>query len=444
MKDLSTKFINERHQLENQIRQCTSKIGEYQHENSVLRADNEKLATDIFNRQNEINAWKERLASLEKQQQSRIEQLTLEYEAKKKYEIEMALHDRESRFVGDKSNLETTNKLLKQKNIEYENKMTGLFQEITRLSKLNEDRINEIESWKVKYLEFEKNVNFHLEDIRNKWEEEKRQDMEAFAKQVSSKFIEERSIIDNQILAVKSKLTEAENKLTAVVVENEKLRFQLATINHDLDTWKGKYSQLEKQKTSDFELIRQNMEQEKRSHVERELKAQQSKVAVENGNNEIKLKESRTKIVELEQRNQFLMAELDRITRLLDERMKELELCKQQYSHLDHDKYAEMEEVRIQLDGIRRSTVGNHEYQVRFAAERAAYETQIMQLRQKLAEYELRINDYAKDNQRLNQLYFEKQKEAEAARDRVTSSSDVDGLKKELEYYKSRSFVRNH
>jgi len=146
----------------------------------------------------------------------------------------------------------------------------------------------------------------------------------------------------------------------------------------------------------------------------------------------------------LEQRNQFLSTELDRVTRLLDERTKEVEHWKSQLAEFEHEKQIEIEEVRIQFEGLRRSQVGISDHGIRFAAERSAFETQIMQLRQKLSEFELKITDLTKENQRLNHLYSDKQREflmisQQYSTERGGNSNELDQARQELEFYRNNN-----
>jgi len=243
---------------------------------------------------------------------------------------------------------------------------------------------------------------------------------------------------------LRNRLSEVEGQLSRTILENEKLRQQCEILGHENEGWKQRYNSLEKQRTTDLENLRQGMELERKATLDRELKNQEIKLSMEKNAAESKVKEYRQKIVELEQKNQFFTVELERLTKLLDERMRELESWKARFAELEHNKSIEVEEVRIQFDSMRRSQIGINDHSVRFAAERSAFETQIMQLRQKLCEFELRITDLTKENQRFNQLYAEKQKEVEMITQRSSSdkggySYEVEELRRELDNYRRNS-----
>ena len=62
---------------------------------------------------------------------------------------------------------------------------------------------------------------------------------------------------------------------------------------------------------------------------------------------------------------------------------------------------------------------------MRFQAEKTALEAQIMQYKHKVAELEAIIIDVTKDTQRLNNLFYEKNKEVESLKNQIGSGDFV-------------------
>ncbi len=87
------------------------------------------------------------------------------------------------------------------------------------------------------------------------------------------------------------------------------------------------------------------------------------------------------------------------------------------------------------------------DYEIRFQAERSSYETHIMQLKHKINELEATNFDYNKDIERLNGLYTETKKQAEAFKNRYgsldqSSVGELDLLRRENEQLKKINWVR--
>jgi len=86
------------------------------------------------------------------------------------------------------------------------------------------------------------------------------------------------------------------------------------------------------------------------------------------------------------------------------------------------------------------------DYEIRFQAERSSYETQIMQMKHKIAELEATNVDYNKEIERLNGLYTETKKQAEAFKNRYgsldqSSVGEIDILRRENEHLKKTIWV---
>jgi len=85
------------------------------------------------------------------------------------------------------------------------------------------------------------------------------------------------------------------------------------------------------------------------------------------------------------------------------------------------------------------------DFEVRFQAERTAYEAQIMQYKHKISELEAIIIDITKESQRMTGLYHEKSSELELLKKRGSSEAygleDFDKLLKENERLKKDVIV---
>jgi chromosome segregation ATPase len=443
-KALTSKFLSERSELENQIRQLKGTLQEYEKHSSGFSFEIEKSNSEKKALLQEIEIWKSNIANLEKANAIKIKDLESQFESRRKYELEISLRESESKWGSEKATYDASVKLFKQKITEYENRITILTQEVDRQSKIGIDRMNEIESWKLKYAQLEKNVNIHLEEIKLQWEGQKQKDLEAYAKALYAKFGDEKGQLETQINFFKTKYAESEDKYNRFFIESDTMRKQFDQLKADCESWRSRYQQLENSKNMELEHTKASMEHEKKAHVDRELKNHELKSQVERSQTEAKLKDLQKKMVEYEGKLVYLTQEVDRLTRLLMDKEKELDNWKMKTAEVDHQRITEVEEAKIQFESLRRSSIGQSDTQIRFAAERSAFETQIMQLRQKLSEYELRIGDLSKENQRVNQLIVDKQKELQMisekfSHERGGSSYEMEELKRELDMYRRQN-----
>ena len=88
------------------------------------------------------------------------------------------------------------------------------------------------------------------------------------------------------------------------------------------------------------------------------------------------------------------------------------------------------------------------DYEVRFKAERAAYEAQILQFKQRLEELEVTVKDLTSENERLNALYLERRRENDKLKlrqsnvEQSSNTHETELLRKEIESLRREKFVQ--
>ena len=125
----------------------------------------------------EIENWKSRNGMLEKNNQLQIDELTVQLENKKKSEVDMNVREVSAKFNLETSSLENQLKIHKQKISDLENKCIILGAEIERLVQLNLERMNEVDSWKIKYGNLDKNTVLRMEELTIHYEIQKKNEM---------------------------------------------------------------------------------------------------------------------------------------------------------------------------------------------------------------------------------------------------------------------------
>jgi len=136
----------------------------------------------------------------------------------------------------------------------------------------------------------------------------------------------------------------------------------------------------------------------------------------------------------------YLSVELDRVQSQLEEKTQEAENLKRELQRVEETKVREIQAMQQNYENLRRNALQVSDQDVRYQAEKAALETEIMQHRQKIGEYELQIRELIQDNQKSKDSNYELQKEVDALRAQTNDLTaahpkfdNVDELKRENE-----------
>jgi len=294
---------------------------------------------------------------------------------------------------------------------------------------------------KIKMNQMEKGHALHIQDMSHQNELQKRAEMDNLTKHWSGKMQDDRVMYETQIKNCKQKINDYENRLANSAADLERLNHQLEDKSSEADAWRTRHVNLEKAKTIELDEQAIHHEHEKKAALGRELGDQGLKHAVEKAQLELKIKDFKQKNIDLENRTGYLAMEVERLNRQLEEMTKDMDMLRGRYAQLEQEKDNEIDDLLDQCDDMKKQCLINEDQQIRFEAERSALETQIMQLRQKLAEHEGTIADLSKETQKYHGLYNDKLYEAEELRSRLNSfdgehTSEIHDLIKEVDLYK--------
>jgi len=441
MKDLTDRFSLERNALENQIRQLKIRIAELEGQLHEAEETNERIAAELRDRHGENEGLRSRFMELERNADNNMRDLQEKMEKQKLAEVDEVMRKATASSQIERMALESQNLGLQQKLQEYENKFALLSAEIKRLTDLNMDRNNELEEMKIQYGSLEKNAQIRMEQMRVQLEIQHRNEKETIISDLSNRFAQEKQDYENQLRGFRQQIIEYENKVILLTNEIERLNAALKDKAQEIELWKGKLATLERVKSQELEEARQRAEIDKKIAIDQKINELTNKFKVEKAQLEAKVKELRGRNIELENKMTFFKVEIERLNTLYDDRTREVDTWKDKYAQLENSRFIEIEEVRTQFETLKRSSLQMSDYEIRFQAERSSYETQIMQMKHKIAELEATVFDYNKEIERLNGLYTETKKQAEAFRNRYgsldqSSVGELDLLRKENENLK--------
>ena len=186
MRELTAKFIGERNGLENQIRNLKSKILEHENKYTILTNEIARKEYELNQDSCEIEAWRGRYSNLEKNHSMYIEELEMQFDSNKKFELEMIIRELTSKHHTEKLHFENQIKLLKNKNFDAENKINLLTNEVEKLNNSLMEKLGEIDAWKGKYQQLEKQFALQIQDINHQNEVIKKSE---FVKKISKSSI---------------------------------------------------------------------------------------------------------------------------------------------------------------------------------------------------------------------------------------------------------------
>ena len=167
MRELTTKFINERNGFETQIRNLKLKILEQENKFAMLVKENDRKEHELNENLSEIEAWRGRYANMEKNHNIHIEELDIQFENNKKSELEMVARELTSKHNTERSQLENQIKQLKNKNFDLDNKTSLLTNEVGKLNQSVMEKLTDVDIWKGKYQQLEKQHALQIEDINH-------------------------------------------------------------------------------------------------------------------------------------------------------------------------------------------------------------------------------------------------------------------------------------
>ncbi len=251
----------------------------------------------------------------------------------------------------------------------------------------------------------------------------------------------ERQALEGEILGLRQKCMDLEDKVRILSDDNQ----QLSIINEerlvDIETWKQRFEHLERQKITELESMRREYDERLKEEVERSMRLMKE-------GPEATITELRREKISLEERAFNLNREIEKLRDYLNSSVEEVEDWRGRYSELESLRAQEISELRRQFENFRKANVDLKEIQVKFAAERTAYETQILQLQQKVVDLENQVEMFMSENERITTLSLERLKEVELWRKKHGQSDEdytlqVTELRNQLEMFKSNNYVRN-
>ena len=298
---------------------------------------------------------------------------------------------------------------------------------------------------------------YQLKDAQDKWNQEKA-DLENLLHRYT-KENEDINTINQQKTAeiemirkemsfqevIRQRSLDLENKIMVLLGENDSISNLNEERLKEIEELKIKISQIEQNHDLHINELSRKHEEVKKSTVHKEVKDMNDKHGTEISALESKIFQLKQTISTNENKFDYLEGEADRLKSLINFKQVELDDQKKFYQNLELNMAHDLDYLRQQFETYKKANIDIVSLQIKFEAERTTYQTQIIQLKEKIAQLESRIEILKNENERGNILYTERIIEIDNLKKKFkeleenTSHQNSD-LRAELDYLKNNSF----
>ena len=184
----------------------------------------------------------------------------------------------------------------------------------------------------------------------------------------------------------------------------------------ELDSWKTKYTQLERSSAAEIEKLKSDNELNLKNSLEQQASDLTIKFTNDRNILEASLNKLKLKSAELELKSMLFIIEIDRQIQSGIEKDKDLELARIRHLQLEQMHYDEIEGLKNDFENMLRSRieVELREAGNRWALEKSNLDNQIKGMKIRLAEMENSLGLMSGENERLNIQLTDKLRETEA------------------------------
>jgi len=385
IKDITGRFSNEKIAFEDQIRQLKNRISEIEVKLSIAQNQNEALSQNLEENYNEMEILRNRCFELEKEVV-----LSSQRESAKR-----ASPQKERENASLRAQIEE----LENKNQEYFKDLALLTTEIERISRINLDLKGEAENLRIKAESLERRSQVEIDQTKIKLEMQFREERDNMSKDINARYLAEIKNYDVQTMDLRRKIIDYESDMSLLTNEIQRLSALLSDKNEELEVWKERTKRSEQSKNQELYEITQKRDFDQRVVLEQELRNLVDHFSIEKAQYDFKIKDLHQKNLDYENKIAAISAELDKFKSLYEETES---IKRQLATNPEHPNFVEFEEMRIHLETLKRSSLQISDYEIRFQAERTAYEAQIMQYKHKIEELETVIVAITRESQRLS------------------------------------------
>ena len=359
------------------------KQGEHERKVSALARDNKRVQEELEHKESALRELRDQFEKTKQDMMEYVNNLKNQLEENKKYEINAAVSAVEKKAQEQQEYLRAELQEAQTDLGERERHIERLQTELETLNQQASAKMNENEKLRVQINELHKDYKKKLQEQNDHLNEEKARELQDCLENQARTFEKERNGLVNQI---------------------SDMQYQKKQLNEEKERKQAEVNEM-KQNIADLKVESENALAEQKGRLEadfyKRLDGLKNEFNNERASLEAKLRELAKKLQDSENQNQRLSAEIQELKTLLDEKLREIEELKDEIERVENEKEALLEQFKAQFDLFKNSAIGVGDFEIRYKAEKSAYESQILELQGKLALAEEAVINLEKENKRL-------------------------------------------
>lgn len=356
---------------------------------------------------------KSKLIDLEKRHSSTLQEMMSQYDQLMRSQIEKEVKDIANKLTGEKQVLENELAIQRQQNREMEEHMVHLTNELEKASKVVMEKHAEIEAFRGRMTAMESEKALELEELAKRLSDEKEREMEVRLAELNRAHGEERIQLEEELNFSREQLIDLENKTGLLIQSNEKLTELNTQRLGDIDSLRIRNEQLEAQHAAEVSQLSQNFEVTLKAKLDRETTELQTAFALEKGKLESQIRSQSQRLHECDNNIRRFETELGNERARSEQRQREIDDLRKHLEVVQLNYRASVEEFKKNLEMSQRALIQTHEIGEKFDAERAAFETQLLQFQQKARENDALLANVVRERDDAASLVIERLKQVD-------------------------------
>ena len=336
-----------------------------------------------------------------------------------------------TQFEIEKSELQNEIELGKSRIADLEEQVNLLTIEVERLTNLHEEKEHAILEHKSTMVLQEQETRTQTEELKRALNAQKKQELENLENNLRKSY-------EAQIALLKDKIADLEEKVMRLVEENSKLM----ELNQErLNEIEEKNYQLQAQEQKSSQMIQElekKHENVLKHSIAKEVSSVQSRNAAEITKLQNRINDLNKEIDNLNDKCRHYEDEINRLNKIIEEKHIEVKGEQERFVDYDAKKRQEIAALHQYLEDLKQANIDLTNAIVRFDAERAALNSQIYQLKEKIGELERKLALQTEENDKQRKLYNEKVEDLENLRKTLvevqeTFDHEKERLEKEID-----------
>ena len=346
-REYSSRYLDEKRNYEIQLKSIRQAVVDLENKLRLTATDADRYNSLIGDKNNEINALKEKFINFERYKAQESQDLIEKLEDEKKEAVEREVRALSLKFGEERNRYETRIREISQVITELESQMNYLSSELERLQRTVEEKTRENDILKQEYMKLEQIKHLEYKALDQQFETLRKNALREADMDV--KYQAERTALDGELMRLEHKVNELSAQKTALEEEHERLTSSYFELQREADSLR--LNGRRNDNREEFELLKK--ENEKLRSLSLEANELRVRFDVEKQNYE-------NQLAQLKQIVQANKNEIEKLYGLVDLRRQENEHGSKQLSDA-REEISRLENACKDIEG--RYMVLNNKYE---------------------------------------------------------------------------------